>query len=358
MTKPDTDRDDVPDSDRVLIAAPFRRDAALIQELLLKYRIVGVACNDPIDLARELAVSGATLVMSQEALTTERLDVVAGHLAAQPTWSELPLILLLDEDQQNSAVLARLRERLLNSKLAILQRPVRTLELATAVQTAVAARRRQLQLRDHLAWQEELRHELNHRVKNVLATVMAIYHMTLRQNTSLPDFTASFEGRLLALSGVHSALTASAKPRALVDIAKLVLAPYRSAAVERIVIDGPLIELTPQSAVTLALCLHELATNAAKYGALSVPQGTVSLTWALEHIESRLLVRVSWTERGGPPTEVPSRRGYGTSFIRSAIKGLSGTIDFQFPREGLICLIVAPAERLREAIASKETTTP
>jgi two-component sensor histidine kinase len=330
--------------DRVLVAAPFRRDAALLQEMLGKYGISAIGCADPADLARELSIDGAPLVMTQEALTRGMLDVLAGHLAAQSNWSELPLVLLLDADHQTSSVLAGLRARLPTSKLMVLQRPVRTLELVTTVQTAMSARRRQLQLRDHIIWQEELQHELNHRVKNAMANVLAIYHMTMRQSRSLDDFSAAFEGRLSALSRVHAALVVSGEPRALHEIADLVLAPYRSASAKRIRISGPAINVTPQIAVTLALSLHELATNAAKYGALSGPQGTLSLRWAVERGEEGAVVQLRWLEAGGPPVEAPSRRGYGTSFMRSAIKGMGGAIDFQFRAEGLSCVISIPAQ--------------
>jgi hypothetical protein len=95
----------------VLVVAPFRRDAALIDEMLRQDGLATQICGDPTDLARALAEDGAVLIMSQEALTSRMLDVVAGHLAAQPNWSELPLILLLDLAHQNSSALASLRGR-------------------------------------------------------------------------------------------------------------------------------------------------------------------------------------------------------------------------------------------------------
>jgi two-component sensor histidine kinase len=335
--------------DRVLVVAPFRRDADVVQEALGAHGIMAIRCDGPPTLARELAAGTAGLVLSQEALTSPVLDVVAGYLAAQPNWSDLPLVLLLDGDLQSSALLGGLRARLPSSKLTVLQRPVRMLELVTAVQTAVAARRRQLQLRDHMAWQDELQLELNHRVKNVLANVMAIYYMTLRQSDSLEAFSSSFEGRLAALSGVHSALVASAEPKALSQIAQLVLAPYGSSSGERVTIEGPTLELTPQSAVTVALCLHELATNASKYGAFSVPQGQVRLVWSVQDQADGARVLLAWTERGGPPVTPPTRQGYGTAFIRSALRGLKGAIAFDFAPQGLMCQIDLAMERVSAA---------
>lgn len=333
-------------SGRVLIVAPFKRDAALIEDALARHTIAAVACVDPAHLTEALAEGGAALVMSQEGLTPSMLDVVAGYLAAQPNWAELPLILLLDGDLQSGALLDGLRDRLPSSKLTVLQRPVRILELVTAVQTAVSARRRQLQLRDHIAWQEELQLELNHRVKNVLANVMAIYYMTLRQTSTLAEFATSFEGRLTALSGVHSALVGSQDPQALEAVAELVLAPYRSASNDRVTIDGPALELTPQNAVNFALCLHELATNASKYGAFSVPEGTVALNWAFEAVDGRDMVRLTWVERDGPAVRTPTRRGYGTAFVQSAMRGLKSTIDYDYAPQGLSCRMLMPVDHV------------
>jgi hypothetical protein len=173
MTAPDAGHPAPSEADRVRILAPYRRDAALLQETLQKYDTAANVCADGADLARELMDEGAIVVMSQDTLIPRTLDALAGRLAAQPAWSEMPLIVLLDGIHQKSAVLNTLRAQLPTSKLTILQRPVRTVELVTAVQTAVAARRRQFQLRDHIAWQEELQRELSHRVKNVLANVVA-----------------------------------------------------------------------------------------------------------------------------------------------------------------------------------------
>jgi two-component sensor histidine kinase len=168
--------------------------------------------------------------------------------------------------------------------------------------------------------------------------------MTLRQSGSLQDFADSFEGRLFALSRVHGALIESGESRDFAEIADLVLAPYRSSAPERILIEGPALRVSPQSAVPLALCLHELATNAAKYGALSAPDGRVSLTWARDEGEAGAAIRLRWVETGGPAVQPPSRRGYGTSFIKSAVTGgMAGTLDFQFRLEGLVCEFVVPA---------------
>lgn len=319
----------------VLVAAPFRSDILVLGEVLRQNGMDAVACGGGDQLAEQLSRCH-TLVMSQEALTPLMLSAVADYLKAQPRWSELPLIMLLDNVDQNGTVLLALRHRFPNSKMIVLQRPVRAAEFVTAVHSALLARRRQLQLRDHIEWQEELQRELNHRVKNILANVMAIYHMTKTKSQTLDVFVKSFEGRLLALSQVHSALAVSKQSQSLSAIAERVLSPYQALGGERVIIHGPAVELQPDTAVTFALSLHELATNAAKYGAFSTPEGSVSLTWTLECSGDSSWAQAVWIEHGGPAVTPPVRQGFGTRFVRSAMSG-GGSVDFQYLQEGLRC---------------------
>ena len=330
----------------VLVAAPFRSDAMVLGEVLQQNGMASIACDGEDQFAKQVRRC-STLVMSQEALTPMMLSTVADYLDTQPRWSELPLIMLIDNVDQNGSVLSTLRHRLPHSKMTVLQRPVRAIEFVTAAQSALLARRRQLQLRDHIEWQEELQRELNHRVKNILANVMAIYHMTKDKSGSLDAFAQSFEGRLAALSQVHSALALSQHPQSLSAVADRVLSPYQTSGSDRVLVRGPPVELQPDTAVTFALCLHELATNAAKYGAFSTPEGSVSLTWSLEQVDGTSAVRVVWAESGGPPVTPPTRQGYGTRFVRSAMRGAArAAVDIQYLPEGLRCTFVISASRL------------
>lgn len=335
-------------SDRVLVVAPFRRDAAVLQAMLQESGLAARICGTPVELGQELAAGCGVVLLSQEGLTSRVVDELSGWLSEQPRWSEPPLVLLLDRELHDRNALAELKRRLPSSKLVVLQRPVRRLELATAVQTVVVARRRQFQIRDHIQWQEELQSELNHRVKNVLANVSAIYHMTMRQSGSLQAFAESFEGRLTALSRVHSAVVVPDQPRSLQEIAELVLAPYESDGDGRVRVQGPTLHISPESAVTLALCLHELATNAAKYGALSSPTGRVKLEWTIEG--HPLQLDLAWTETGGPVVAPPTRRGYGSAFVRSAARGgLGGSFDIDYRAEGVIARFRLPVQKLATA---------
>ena len=189
--------------------------------------------------------------------------------------------------------------------------------------------------------------ELNHRVKNTLATVQSLATQTARGTDSPQAFRAAFEGRLIALSHAHDQLTRrhwrSADLRDLVESAT---APYRNRAPDRIVITGEPLTVTPRVALTLALLLHELTTNAAKYGALSVPGGRLIVDWDLEPAaKGSALLRMEWRERGGPPVQPPTRQGFGSRFIVGSIKSeLQGKARLDYQPDGLVCTMEIPIE--------------
>ncbi|MXQ12597.1 sensor histidine kinase [Microvirga makkahensis] len=180
--------------------------------------------------------------------------------------------------------------------------------------------------------------ELNHRVKNTLATVQSIAAQTLRSSKNSAQFKEAFEGRLLALSMTHNLLTLTSwRDADLHDIAEQELAPYKREADERVVIQGPNVNLPPRHAINLGLVLHELVTNAAKYGALSVPTGRLDLSWAIVRAENQPEhLRIRWLETGGPPVEPPKRQGFGSRLIRRSIEGeLDGALGIQFDGPGV-----------------------
>ena len=186
--------------------------------------------------------------------------------------------------------------------------------------------------------------ELNHRVKNTLATVQAIADQTLRSAASPEDFRKAFESRLMALSSTHDLLTAGNWESAgLCDVLKAEFRPYPA---ERLVIDGEDVPLPPAAAVGMGLALHELATNAAKYGALSNAEGRVDVSWTTENGELRL----TWREVGGPPVEPPTRRGFGSRLIERSLQGaLGGSAEQTFEPDGLVCRLRLP---LRETLGA------
>ena len=186
-----------------------------------------------------------------------------------------------------------------------------------------------------------LLNELNHRVKNTLAAVQSIAAQTLRD--APPEGRQALQARLMALAAAHDVLTRrqweGADIREVIDGA---LAAYRSDEQEgRFSLDGPDIRLVPKA----ALALHELATNAAKYGALSTDTGTVRLQWSVSGDPARFSFR--WRESGGPPVVTPARRGFGSRLIeRGLAQDLDGRIELVFDPAGVVCSIDAPAGEL------------
>jgi PAS domain S-box-containing protein len=192
--------------------------------------------------------------------------------------------------------------------------------------------------------QQLLLHELDHRVKNVLASVRALAALTLRDTPNAKQFRDAFEGRLDALARTHALLTGNNwQAASLRALAQEVLAPYRAAAGDRLVIAGPECSLTPEIASTLGLALHELATNAGKHGALSRPSGRVEIGWAVEETVATPRLRVTWQERGGPPVSPPARRGFGSKMIeRTLASQLGGAVQLRFLRQGVRCVMQIP----------------
>jgi PAS domain S-box-containing protein len=187
--------------------------------------------------------------------------------------------------------------------------------------------------------------ELNHRVKNTLATVQSLAFQTVHGAPTPAVFRESFEGRLIALSKAHDQLTRhhweSAELRELLSAS---IAPYMGAGSERIVLRGEDIVLRQRAVLTLAMAFHELTTNAAKYGALSVPCGLIEIRWQVRDDDgSRPLLRIEWVEQGGPAVAEPQQRGFGSKLIEGSIAAeLGGSARLAFKPAGLRCEIVIP----------------
>jgi len=189
--------------------------------------------------------------------------------------------------------------------------------------------------------QQLLINELNHRVKNTLAIVQGLARQSFKQVAD-KDAQRAFDGRLMALASAHNLLTDERWERA--PLAALVaegLAPFRGETAERVSLAGPPVDLDPQTAVAIAMALHELATNAAKYGALSVPGGHVAIAWSRSDAPPR--VRIDWVESGGPPVRPPQRRGFGTRLIERGLSAdLKGRTQIDFRPEGVTARLEAP----------------
>jgi two-component sensor histidine kinase len=191
--------------------------------------------------------------------------------------------------------------------------------------------------------QQLLINELNHRVKNTLATVQSIASQTLRNANTKEEARSALEARLLALSRAHDVLTRENWESAgLKEIVLEALAPYRHERENRLHIRGANVRLSPRMALAFAMALQELATNAVKYGALSNADGEVHIAWSVRHAGSQRRLHLSWTESGGPAVEPPKRRGFGTRLIeRSLAQDLDGDAQIQFVPTGVVCTVDA-----------------
>lgn len=180
-----------------------------------------------------------------------------------------------------------------------------------------------------------LARETEHRSKNVFANVQAI--VAVSQSDTVDGLKHAIDGRIRALANVHSLFVETRWRGAnLQTIAKNELAPYSEADERRVRIYGPPLLLAPDIAQAIAMTLHELATNAAKYGALSAPDGQIDLKWSREGA-GRLTLQ--WTEIGGPAVQKPTRRGFGGRIIEQMIAQLNGAIHFDWRADGLACQI-------------------
>ena len=190
-----------------------------------------------------------------------------------------------------------------------------------------------------------LLNELNHRVKNSLATVQSLAVQTMRSSGSPEAFQDNFMARLMALSATHDILTQKLWESASIrEILAAELQPYGGVDQQRIMANGEAVHLKPQQALSLGMAFHELATNAAKYGALSSPQGCVRISWDVaQDATGGPQLSVRWREQGGPVVEKPMRRGFGTRLIdRSIVHELGGVIDMNFVPTGVECSFRVP----------------
>lgn len=197
--------------------------------------------------------------------------------------------------------------------------------------------------------------ELNHRVKNTLASVQAIATQTLRHSTGPSDFAPTFIGRIHALARAHSLLSSTTWQGA--SLRELIEGQIQTGTMEAgtLVATGPELDLKPEPALHLALVLHELTTNAHKYGALSVPGGRVELEWSVQGGTLSLC----WCERGGPPAQAPTRRGFGSALIERSLRAEGGTAQAQYGEAGLCWQFTLPYDaRPRGPAASAEALGP
>lgn len=188
--------------------------------------------------------------------------------------------------------------------------------------------------------------ELKHRVKNTLTVLSAVASQTFRNASSNADLE-KYQGRLAAFARAHDLLTAANWAEAPVrDVINTALAPYRTDE-RRFTVEGPPLVVRSRQAFALSLAIHELATNALKYGALTMASGRVSITWTAEDGEGRPNFVFTWQELGGPPALEPAVAGFGSRLIPRVLSDdFGGSVDVSYGSTGLACRLIAPLENL------------
>jgi PAS domain S-box-containing protein len=208
------------------------------------------------------------------------------------------------------------------------------------VRGVVAVARDVSELKESERRRELLVEELNHRVKNTFALVQNIARQSLKSAPA--EARASFDSRIIALARAHDVLTRHSSEAAFVDeLVQSALTPFLEGA-ERLTVSGPSLRLSARSAVSVTLVLHELATNASKYGALSSADGRVEVTWWMAGAEGGPVMKLLWTERGGPPVRAPGKAGFGSRLIAAIAQESGGGARLEYNEAGVACEISAP----------------
>jgi two-component sensor histidine kinase len=333
--------------DWVLILAPFRKDADYVMALLGEHDVEVKAGRSDEEVAKLLSLSPGVIIVAHEALSPNVLASIGEHLTSQPDWSEVPILILLERAAPISRIRSQLERSWPSARLLFHFRPIARLELMNSIQSNLLVRLRQRQVRNAIERERDLRLELNHRIKNILASVTSIFRMTRHGAVTVDQLAVDFSGRLQALANVHTAVfEAQGEDVSMSSMVELTVSPYNNTGSNRIRARGPNIDISRDAATTIALCLHELITNAIKYGALSLDDGVVDIAWAVSE-ENEPVISLLWIEAGGPDVVEPSRQGYGTRYIRSALASVFGSVpEIDFAPSGFRCSVAGPLSRL------------
>ena len=337
--------------------APLGRDAELACTMLADAGLSCRSCQSIDDLHSEPAEGYGAILLTEEVLTDAALGTLAALLDAQPAWSNLPVTILTGRSSRRPGLVREGLAEALGSRrdIVLLERPVRVATLVSVMRSAVLARQRQYELRDQLVAREKaeaharmLTEEMKHRIKNSLALVGAMASQTFRSSRSVQDSLEAFSARLKSMALAQDVLTQSEGDRvSLHQLVSRALEPYRQPdAPDRIVISGPETWMDGRKSTSLTMAVHELATNALKYGALSVGTGQVTVCWRIEQVSGVGRLSIEWRERGGPPVTEPKQRGFGSRLVEQGLAvELGWQADITFEPEGVICLITALLER-------------
>ncbi len=316
------------------------------------------------DRAVDLARLGAIVESSDDAIISKSLDGrvrswnagaarIFGYEADEMIGEPIIKIIPPELRSEENDILARLKrgERIDHFETVRMTKDGRRLDISITVSpirdrtgTIVGASKVARDITDKMRAEELQRllmGELNHRVKNTLATVQSIANQTVRASKDPTEFAKSFNGRIRTLAHAHDVLTRNSWRGA--DLADLVREQLLigGSQDERVRLSGPSVMLDAQPALHIAMILHELGTNARKHGSLSSPDGRLDASWSLESNGGRVL-KLRWRESGGPPVTAPSARGFGTTLVEKSLAAHEGQAVIHYRAEGVACDIDLP----------------
>jgi two-component sensor histidine kinase len=314
--------------ERVLILAPRGRDAQLASVLLREIGRPAFICADIGSLCMELSEGAACALVAEEAMIRGNIDQLAAWVRTQPAWSDFPIVLLTGRgDSPERPILATQVQDLLGN-ISFLERPFHPTTLINITRSAVRSRHRQYEARDLLGRYELLARELQHRTKNLMSIIQSIASASLQEGDSRDAFFA----RLHALARAQDLLLEGGEKGALIkDIVSQALESFAS----RVITEGPEVFLNATTAQGFALILNELATNAAKHGALTTATGNVSVRWSIDVSPAGHVILFKWRERGGPVVKPPKDKGFGMILLERALPYHGGPPEFTYAPEGL-----------------------
>ena len=328
-------------SERILILAPRGRDAEVASALLTEAGRRTLICSDLSELCAQLERGAALALITEEAVANDNVASLSRWVASQPAWSDMPIVLLTSQEDNPSRVDNAIRYQEIFGNVTYLERPFHPTTLVNLVRSAIRSRQRQYDARASLERYMLLARELQHRTKNLLAVIQAIASASLPHGPS----REAYFGRLHALAVAQDLIMEGDDGGA--GVTRLVEQALESFG-DRVTIQGPDIKLSASMAQGFALILHELATNAVKYGALSTEGGAVAVEWRLEE-QSPGLLFFRWRETGGPPAAPPERAGFGTKLLEIAV----ATVDaprFDYSAKGFIYEMVAVLDSALPAV--------
>jgi two-component sensor histidine kinase len=316
-----------PNSERILILAPRGRDAAVAAKLLQEAGQATLICDHVAQLCAELRGGAAFAVVTEEAFASGDLTDLSEWISTQPPWSDFPFVLLTAHGDMPNRNVAAVRFQDLLGNVIFLERPFHPTTLVSVARAALRSRRRQYQARELLERHELLVQEVQHRSRNLLAVIQSIASATWPAGEQRDVFF----GRLRALANAQDLLTKGEERGApLKDIVAQALQSFSG----RVHIEGAELFLNARAAQGFTLIVHELATNAIKYGALTTGAGTVSVQWSVEGNPGKRTVTFLWREHGGPQVRAPTRKGFGSKLLEHAIPHAGDPPRFDYAPEG------------------------